>query len=311
MTIRLVSPILAASLVAVPVLAAADQQGQGAPRSAPVAVESSRQAPKPGQSGYAGQLEEIERATPQGFSVSLVLGDMSGAAPPSDTVPAAARKALLDMKDFLPYKSYRLLDVHWTLCCGRAPVTSRLRGPDGREYELSLTTSVEMRPVTSRSGVDSKAKLAIRFVLSDPRDRDADEAHRREEQLQRNVLVSELQRQRSDTARQLQDARRKAQGRSEVGAGGAPDEDPNVRNLRTRLSDLDIRLAEARQQAQSQGRRADSPKVSVHRVIMDASFRMEVGETVVVGTSRVQGGEKALIALLTAVPQKGTTTGTR
>jgi hypothetical protein len=33
---------------------------------------------------------------------------------------------------------------------------------------------------------------------------------------------------------------------------------------------------------------------------------MDVGETVVVGTSRVRGGDKALIALLTAVP-KGTT----
>ncbi|CAN5579326.1 hypothetical protein BH23ACI1_BH23ACI1_18400 [soil metagenome] len=41
---------------------------------------------------------------------------------------------------------------------------------------------------------------------------------------------------------------------------------------------------------------------------MDASFRMDVGETVVVGTSRIQG-DKALIALLTAVPPKGS--GTR
>jgi len=35
---------------------------------------------------------------------------------------------------------------------------------------------------------------------------------------------------------------------------------------------------------------------------------MDIGETVVVGTSRVKGGEKALIALLTAVPQKTTST---
>ena len=40
--------------------------------------------------------------------------------------------------------------------------------------------------------------------------------------------------------------------------------------------------------------------------IIDTSFTMDVGETVVVGTSRVRGGDKALIALLTAVP-KGTT----
>ena len=41
-----------------------------------------------------------------GFSVVLVLGDMQGGAT-ADSVPAAARKALADMKDFLPYKSYR------------------------------------------------------------------------------------------------------------------------------------------------------------------------------------------------------------
>jgi hypothetical protein len=27
------------------------------------------------------------------------------------------------MKDFLPYKSYRLLDAAWVLCCGR--ITAR------------------------------------------------------------------------------------------------------------------------------------------------------------------------------------------
>jgi len=42
------------------------------------------------------------------------------------------------------------------------------------------------------------------------------------------------------------------------------------------------------------------------RSVIDTSFSMDIGETVVVGTSRVRGGDKALIALLTAVP-KGTT----
>jgi hypothetical protein len=32
---------------------------------------------------------------------------------------------------------------------------------------------------------------------------------------------------------------------------------------------------------------------------------MDVGETVVVGTSRLRSNSKALIALLTAVPQRG------
>ena len=37
------------------------------------------------------------------------------------------------------------------------------------------------------------------------------------------------------------------------------------------------------------------------RSVIDTTFNMDVGETVVVGTSRVRGGDKALIALLTAV----------
>ena len=43
------------------------------------------------------------------------------------------------------------------------------------------------------------------------------------------------------------------------------------------------------------------------RSIIDTSFMMDVGETVVVGTSRV-AGDKALIALLTAVAHAGTLT---
>ena len=38
---------------------------------------------------------------------------------------------------------------------------------------------------------------------------------------------------------------------------------------------------------------------------MDSSFTMDVGETVVVGTSRL-GGDKALIAIVTAVKKGGT-----
>jgi hypothetical protein len=40
------------------------------------------------------------------------------------------------------------------------------------------------------------------------------------------------------------------------------------------------------------------------RSVIDTSFNMDVGETVVVGTSHVRGGDKALIALLTAVAKR-------
>ena len=68
-------------------------------------------------------------AVPQGFSVVLVLGDIQSAAS-SDDVPLAARKALADMKDFLPFKSYRLLDAAWgeRPAPRDAPRCSRRRG---------------------------------------------------------------------------------------------------------------------------------------------------------------------------------------
>src|SRR5947209_10963812 len=37
--------------------------------------------------------------------------------------------------------------------------------------------------------------------------------------------------------------------------------------------------------------------------VIDTTFSMEIGETVVVGTSHLRGGDKALIARLTAVPR--------
>ena len=78
------------------------------------------------------------RATPQGFSVVLVVGDLQASAG-DDDVPPAARRALADMKDFLPYNR--------TSCSmrrgssGQAHAVSRLRGPEDRDYELEITTT--------------------------------------------------------------------------------------------------------------------------------------------------------------------------
>ena len=89
----------------------------------------------------------------QGFSVVLVVGDLQGTSA-TDDVPIAARKALTDMREFLPYKSYRLLDAGWLMCCGERPGPTpserrpssepsnlALRGPDDQEYELRLSSS--------------------------------------------------------------------------------------------------------------------------------------------------------------------------
>jgi hypothetical protein len=223
---------------------------------------------------------------PQGFSVVLVLGEMQGNGA-AEGVPAAARKALADMKDFLPYKGYRLLDTQWTLCCGRgwnSSIVSRLRGLESRDYELTLTAS-EFRP-----------RLSVRFVL---RDAAAIEAVPVESEKE---VANAIEREVSALRVQLQAARAKAQSRFEVGVSGPADEDRDVAQLRNRLADMEIKLAQERRRPGRSVTLAHSP-----RPLIDTSFAMDVGETVVVGTSRLPGGDKALIALLTAVPSAKTT----
>lgn len=166
--------------------------------------------------------DEKGQPMPQGFSVVLVLGD-NQLTSMADNVPAAARKALADIKDFLPYRGYRLLDAQWIL--GSTRSTSRLRGPDDQEYELTL------RSVAAAGG-----HIHVTFALQEP--------------------------------------------------------GPTVVALRKLEAD----------EAARRGTPAIAPAARTHDVI-ETSFAMDIGETVVVGTSRIRGGDKALIALLTAVPK--------
>ena len=160
----------------------------------------------------------------RGFGVVLVQGDMQTGQSTAD-VPAAALKALTDLKDFLPYKSYKLLDSQWTMGSGR--LAGRLRGPENGALDFELQT---------RRGEDVPLVVS-KFVL-----RSAD-AH-------------------------------------------------------------PFGLRSSRATAQLQGASAPEPKVfadlGFSRHLIDTSFSMDLGETVVVGTSRLQGNT-ALIVLLTAV----------
>jgi hypothetical protein len=231
-------------------------------------------------------VETARMPAPQGFSVVLVLGEMQGNGG-AEGVPPAARKALADMKDFLPYKGYRLLDTQWTLCCGRgwnSSIVSRLRGLESRDYELTLTAS-EIRP-----------RLSVRFVL---RDAGLVETAPESEKEVARTLEREVETLRAQHAA----ARAKAQQRFDVGVSGPVDEDRDVAQLRNRLADMEIRLAqEKRRRTGRASSLSERP-----RPLIDTSFAMDVGETVVVGTSRLPGGDKALIALLTAVPSTRST----
>jgi len=221
------------------------------------------------------------RIVPQGFSVVLVLADLTGSSA-QDDVPPAARRALADMKDFLPYKSYKLLDAAWVL--GQGQQTIRLRGPEEQEYELRLITP---------GYANSSGRLHLQFSLreaspSAPEGTYAlsarDAAVRSQlasEGLAKDVLV--LQRELDRLEEESKEARAKSD------------------EARARALEKEISAARQRMALENSARR----KVTSSRAIIDTSFSMEIGETVVVGTSRLRGNSKALIALLTAVPPRG------
>jgi hypothetical protein len=158
-----------------------------------------------------------------GFSVVLVVGSLSGAGgAASDGVPEAAKKALTDMRDFLPYKRYQLLDAAWMLCCSSlaGSISGRVRGPDERDYRYSVD------PLTV-----TDSKLNVRFAIRESTPTSAGSTHASEVGLAR------------DHPRMIESTR-----------------------------------------AQN---------------IIDSTFSISLGETVVVGTSRLNG-DRALIAILTA-----------
>ena len=243
------------------------------------------------------KLVNPEPTPRRGFNVVLLLGDMQDAGG-QDTVPVAARKALSDMKDFLPYKGYRLLDTQWVLGSNSGPAITRLRGAEDQEYEL------ELRAVgTSATG------MSVRFFLRESSDGSAAASgdsgrtalHPKEVAKGDPVSVEisnqifQLERERDD----LQLLVNKGRKQVEVGTKD-PDE---VKRQETQLAAVTRRIAELKQSLST------SSSKTAGRPVIDTSFLMEDGETVVVGTSKVKGGGKALIALLTATTgqKKGST----
>jgi hypothetical protein len=92
---------------------------------------------------FAARPNQESRLDPskrvQGFSLLLLLGETQGAAPLSN-ISAPARKALADIKDFLPYKGYRVLDTQWVAGSDTGSSNGGLRGLDNQDYQFQLRT---------------------------------------------------------------------------------------------------------------------------------------------------------------------------
>ena len=274
-------------------------------------------------------------AMTQGFNVVLVLGDLEGGGAGPDNVPAAARKALADMKDFLPYKGYRLLDTAWILSANES-TTATLRGVDEREYELTLGATAEP------AGAVSNGALRVRFRLRDSSTlrevalpsregaaesptptldylkaqmaRDAERrANLERENARRRTQIAELEKRAEATEAELRTLKERLNERhpqvvakqaelmrimeqlAAVRTAEIGDAKPGfqVQLVARTRAEMERQLLEL-----TRGRGIFAPAQN----IIDTGFTMTVGETVVVGTSRV-GGDKAILALLTAVPR--------
>jgi hypothetical protein len=284
------------SALASPPLLFAQQAQQGQPAKAPATTRPAQPpAPVQGQATVA-QPAVIQDATrrggrglgPQGFSVVLVLGDLQGTSS-ADDVPLAARKALTDMREFLPYKSYRLLDAAWLMCCGEQhgdAASQILRGPDEQEYDLRLVTRSE------------GARVAVRFTLLSAGAAPTAAAGTAAANRTTARRMAELQDRMALLNAQIQETRKKV----DVGVT-APIE---VQKLETELRGVQRQIEDLAARSES-GPRANARSAAAQAAraaVIDTNFSMDVGETVVVGTSRLKGGTKALIALLTAVPPR-------
>jgi hypothetical protein len=229
------------------------------------------------------KLESVDTPNVHGFSVTLVLGDMQGASTP-DNLPPGAKKALADMRDFLPYKSYRLLDTQWILCCGSSKVgtgvSGRLRGVNQVESSsMPLPVPLYFFSVTVL-GV-SGPQLSVRFVLTDgtdPRNEDA-----------REKVIAQRQQQEAQRQQQVLAEAMLADARKQLSP-----EHPDVKALELQLNEI----------VKGRALLSRAPSGGEKGAVIDSTFSMNVGETVVIGTSSLKG-EKALIALLTAVRRPG------
>jgi hypothetical protein len=207
--IALAPAVLAALL---PLAAAVAPPALAQPATAPPRAEQPRVTPWPSESGVS-----------QLFHVTLVAASKTGGGTAAGNLPKGVAKALDDIKDFLPYQGYRVVDS--ALVRASSEAHPRLKGPDGTIY----TADMVFREASQEGGV--RSFLVEYFELS----------------------------------------------------------------KMPRIEDLERMLDDDRPGRPALAPLAPEPNLT-------ASFRIAKGETVVVGSSRLDGGDDALIVLLTAVP---------
>ena len=107
---------------------------------------------------------------PQRFSVVLVVNSEL-ANPPQDNIPAPARKALEDMKGFLPFKSYRLFGSGMITVPGPGAIaTTRVSGGDNETFMAAVGLWALPFTATPRASATPVHELKLDFILRGPDD---------------------------------------------------------------------------------------------------------------------------------------------
>lgn len=200
-----------AVVLAIAVLVHPAARAQPAPRAEEVLASAAGETPSP-SAAPAPPAKRGDRTYT--FQLILLLADNATPAV-TENVPAKAQKALKDLQDFLPYKSYHLVDMAWLRTSSEA--SSKMTGPKGETYQVDLV----MQP----AGGPGERLLVHQFQIT-------------------QVAMMPP-------------------------PGASPSSSPTPRAIGKLLS---------------------------------STFGMELGETVVVGTAKMDGPGQALIVLLSALP---------
>jgi hypothetical protein len=160
------------------------------------------------------------------FQLVLLMGSIEGESK-LEGVSANVVKALDDIREFLPYKSYKLVDTQLLRSAGR--VEGLVSGPEGQDYRVEMGFTPHP---------DRDSLLVRRFSLAD--------------------------------------------------FGG------------THTVSVTRGVSSGNSQSIDSGGVARAPRGP--RRLIESSFSLDVGETIVVGSSKLNGGGEALLVLLTAIP---------
>ena len=160
------------------------------------------------------------------FQVTLVEATIKGEAV-SEGIPKVALDSLSGMRDFLPYKGYRLLDSGLIRMHIRSNAHTTLKGPKGKALEVGLRVDWD------------------------------------------------------------------------AGADGASGEGFDLSFREFHIIEMNEPEVPGVTKGSSTG---GTPAPAARRTLISTSFGMDIGETLVVGSSRLDGDQSALIVLVTALP---------